>query len=324
LRGLYFTFKSTSGEAISSGSNNLALGTIIMATNYDAAATNFQSKAEMENAEFTVSCKPSRNARHMIECSKKMSVLGDALYILSSSAIANALNGITGVNDLRFSNFGNFQLATSGFQGTTVTVGELWVTYQVDLLKPRLYDALGYDVMYWYVVTNGTGVTTNIPFGTTNLANNVATSSTIFDTSNTLDLNTYTQGTASTNSIFQFAQSFAVNKDFLIYYTVYGSGSSTGADPVPPLIADTTSVVQLNRLYYKGNSTLQSFNNCPFTDSTNVSYNLICVYTVRYLANTGLMTLNFNFGTAATYPGTIAQMSLMITELPLNQGFATA
>jgi len=37
----------------------------------------------------------------------------------------------------------NFQIATMGFQGTSVNIGELYITYQVSLRKPKLYAALG-------------------------------------------------------------------------------------------------------------------------------------------------------------------------------------
>lgn len=64
--GLLFQFRSTSADALNS--TNTALGTVIMATNYDAADPLFASKAEMLNYEFSCSAKPSDSLIHMVEC----------------------------------------------------------------------------------------------------------------------------------------------------------------------------------------------------------------------------------------------------------------
>lgn len=45
--------------------------------------------------------------------------------------------------DIRMFDLCKFQIATNGLQGTNVNVGELWVTYQVAMIKPKLYAALG-------------------------------------------------------------------------------------------------------------------------------------------------------------------------------------
>ena len=46
-----------------------------------------------------------------------------------------------------------FTIATQGFQGTNVNIGELWVTYQVTLLKPKLYASLGKYNDYFRITT---------------------------------------------------------------------------------------------------------------------------------------------------------------------------
>jgi hypothetical protein len=132
FEGLVFEFRSTSADALNSV--NTALGTVMMATQYDVSDDNFSSKAEMLNYEFSNSVKPSDSCLHMIECAPRQTTLTE-LYTLSGLAPAGY--------DPRFYNLGRFQIATSGFQGTSVTVGELHVTYQVRLLKPKLSDALG-------------------------------------------------------------------------------------------------------------------------------------------------------------------------------------
>jgi len=135
LEGLCFHFKTMSADALNS--TNTALGTIIMCTQYDATQRTPKSKAEMENMEFAQSIKPSQTVTHFVECAKNQSVL-DQLYVNSNPG------HITG--DKRFYDFGTFTIATQGQQAADVNLGELWVSYQVRLYKPQLYDALGKDV----------------------------------------------------------------------------------------------------------------------------------------------------------------------------------
>lgn len=137
LNGCVFEFKTTSADALNSV--NTALGQIIMATNYNVTQPNFSSKYEMENTEFAMSCKPSSSMLHAIECARGTSVLSE-LYI--------APNGVSPASQPeQFVNFGNFQIATNGMQGTNVNCGELWVSYEVILMKP--------------IVTSVSGVTTS-------------------------------------------------------------------------------------------------------------------------------------------------------------------
>jgi len=126
IRGIVFEFKSTSATALNNV--NTALGTVIMATQYNSAAPTFQNKFEMENYEFSSSCKPSDSMMHPVECARGEAPL-ECLYVRSSALQPN--------QDERFYDFGEFQIATVGMQAASV-IGELWVTYDIELLKPRL------------------------------------------------------------------------------------------------------------------------------------------------------------------------------------------
>lgn len=138
FEGLVFEFRSTSADALNS--TNTALGTVMMATQYDVADTSFASKSEMLNYEFSNSVKPSDSCLHMIECAPKQSTLSE-LY-------TNAGGTNPAGTDPRFYNLGRFTIATTGFQAASVNVGELHCTYQVRLLKPKLYDTLGFSNEY--------------------------------------------------------------------------------------------------------------------------------------------------------------------------------
>jgi len=152
LEGMIFEYRSMSADALNS--TNTALGSVIMATNYDALDANFKQKSEMENYEFGNSCKPSASMMHPIECAPKQTVLTE-LYTLNGVAPVDA--------DLRFYHWGKFQIATVGFQAANVNIGELWVTYQVRLLKPKLYTAIGLEIGTFATVNNS--YTNALPLG---------------------------------------------------------------------------------------------------------------------------------------------------------------
>lgn len=129
FHGLVFSFESKSGTAV--GSTNTSLGSVIMSTLYNIYDLLPNDKQTMEALEFTTSCIPSANMIHPIECSPKEQVL-EHLYIAP----------VQGAGDLRFSNMGKFIIAVVGQQAapvptTPINLGELWVSYDVEFLKPH-------------------------------------------------------------------------------------------------------------------------------------------------------------------------------------------
>lgn len=154
IEGLIFEFRSTSADALNS--TNTALGSVMMATQYDVADPVFRSKAEMLNYEFSNSTKPSDNCVHMIECAPNQSVLS-GLYTLDGAAPSGT--------DSRLYHLGRFSIATVGFQAANVNIGELHITYQVRLLKPKLYSELGLANDYALITSSGTSAYSDaVPF----------------------------------------------------------------------------------------------------------------------------------------------------------------
>lgn len=125
FQGLVFEFKTMSADALNS--TNTALGTVIMATEYNSVNPDFANKQQMENHEFASSCKPSISALHPIECARNQTTL-DLQYVRNGAVPLGA--------DIRMYDLGKFQIATVGFQAASVNIGELWVTYQVRFKKP--------------------------------------------------------------------------------------------------------------------------------------------------------------------------------------------
>jgi len=131
FNGLVFEFKTLSSDITAGG----ALGAVILATNYDVNDVAFPSKVIMENSEYAVSAKPSLSQLHAIECDPKETA-HPILYCRDST------RDLTTVSDNRLYDHGKFQLATSGLPGVAGAVlGELWVTYDVTLMKPEVASA---------------------------------------------------------------------------------------------------------------------------------------------------------------------------------------
>lgn len=143
IRGMLFEFNSTSADALNS--TNTALGAVMMATQYNSVAPVFTSKAQMENYEFNTSSRPSVSFCHPIECARGETPV-TCLYTRNGSVPTGA--------DQRLYDLGVFNIATQGMQAAA-TIGELHVVYDVELLKPKLYDSLGSgDEVDHYVLTS--------------------------------------------------------------------------------------------------------------------------------------------------------------------------
>ena len=150
FRGAVFHFKSLSGDSVASVQSGL--GYVAMATQYDSLDTVFATKAQIENYSMSQSGKPSIDQLHGIECASHLNS-NNHLYIRPSSQPSNT--------DIRLYDIGKTTIMTS-CPGTSVTLGELWVTYDVELFKPKLPEAsLGSGL---HVVRSRT-TTTTLDFG---------------------------------------------------------------------------------------------------------------------------------------------------------------
>ena len=128
--GIIFEYKPTSGEL---GSASNALGKIVMGTQYDPDAPDFTNTVQMENYDYSKSCKPSEHMLHGVETACK-SRATEMLYVRTGPSTKDAV----------FTDIGTFQIATEGLPvnvpaGTIVNVGELWVTYKFRFSRAQLY-----------------------------------------------------------------------------------------------------------------------------------------------------------------------------------------
>ena len=129
IKGMIFEFKSTCTDTTNS-STQFGMGSLMMATDYDNVDANYASKVNLDNAEYSVSAKPSVDQVHVIECDPKRTV-NSILYIRNSSVPTG--------KDPRLYDHGNFQVATQGMPSTsTGTIGELWCSYDIVFYKPQI------------------------------------------------------------------------------------------------------------------------------------------------------------------------------------------
>lgn len=157
IQGILFNFRSTSGNALNS--TNTALGTVMFATQYDTVDAPFTSKTEMLNYEFSTSSVPSQDQTHMIECDPHQTPLP---LLFTEDADVNPPN-----TDPRLYFLGRTAIATTGFQGASVNIGELHITYQVKLLKPKLVTALSMtNGFYRASMPSNPGFSSAQPLGT--------------------------------------------------------------------------------------------------------------------------------------------------------------
>ena len=129
FNGLTFTFHSTSSNALNS--TNTALGTVVLAAEYNVTSPPFASKAAAENTMWCSSGKPSQDLNLPIECNSKVNPLGTQFV----------RSGPVPATDLRFNDLCNFQLITQGMQTDGANIGEIWVSYDVTFRKPVLNNA---------------------------------------------------------------------------------------------------------------------------------------------------------------------------------------
>lgn len=252
--GLVFEFKSMSSDAVLSTATNSALGTVAMATNYNAVDPDFPDKKSMENYMFGSSAKPSQSFYHPVEC-KKSWTTGQGLYYVRSSAV----NSLPANADLRWYDHGNFYLATQGMQADGGVVGELWVTYEVELRKPRLANGINELTDHWQLanVTNqyvlGSGITLPNCGATLSPGSSLGTTITHeFD------------GVYTINYIVFPAN--VTNGTYKIDYSMLASGSATGNT-----VMATPTIVggAIDQFYQNDASKFASTQGAPFSVSFN-------------------------------------------------------
>jgi len=157
--GMIFEIKSMSTDYTS----NVSMGTIFAAADYNVQATPPANKQQLENMEYSQSCKPSCSILMPIECSPVKTV-ATHLYIAPNLDYGN---GDPQFYDLAQVFLGSQGLPNSG--GTVGTIAELWVSYEIILYKPKISIISESGEEAGFYIANPTvdsplGTSTTVPF----------------------------------------------------------------------------------------------------------------------------------------------------------------
>lgn len=125
IRGMVFHYVPTSGFA--TGGTNTALGSVMLQTSYRSNDQAPASKIEVLNEYWSCESVPSEAFCHPVECDPKENPF-NVQYVRSGPAP-------TGDSQLLY-DLGMTYVCTSGQQAAGVVLGDLWVTYEIELKKP--------------------------------------------------------------------------------------------------------------------------------------------------------------------------------------------
>lgn len=128
--GLIFEYQTESSDALNSV--NTALGSVISVVNYRVDlplnSLPYLSKVQMLDQYWAYDSKPSKSFIIPVECDPKECPM-DILYVRGTTVPAT--------EDVKTYDMCNLAVATVGMQGTSVNLGELWVSYDIILKKPQ-------------------------------------------------------------------------------------------------------------------------------------------------------------------------------------------
>jgi len=140
VHGMIFMFKSNSADALNS--TNVNLGSVMLTARYNASdVALFTSKLDALNEEFSISGKPSSDIIAPIECDPKQTPI-EYLFVRR--------NAVPAGDDPKLYDLCNLHLSVNGIQGANITLGELWCSYDIELLKPTTKYEYGDSVTMVY------------------------------------------------------------------------------------------------------------------------------------------------------------------------------
>lgn len=160
IRGAVFHYIPTSGSAVSS--TNAALGSVMLQTSYRTTDNPPESKVEMLNEYCSNEVVPCEAMAHPIECDPKENPF-NVQYVRTGPVPA-------GETALMY-DLGQTHLAVSGCQTSGFVIGDLWVTYEIELKKPLIASNVTSNVLSCTQVYT-TGLTAVAIFGTSTAVTN--------------------------------------------------------------------------------------------------------------------------------------------------------
>jgi hypothetical protein len=128
VKGMVFHYIPTSGNAVSSTNN--ALGSVMIQTSYRTTESPPGSKVELLNEYWSTEVVPSESVAHPIECNPNENPF-NVQYVRATTSVPTG-------DSLLMYDLGRTYVAVAGQQASDITLGDLWVTYEIELKKPVL------------------------------------------------------------------------------------------------------------------------------------------------------------------------------------------
>lgn len=134
LKQLIFTYKPTITDFVST---NGQVGTIILATQYNVQDEPFSNKNDMMHYAGAMSTKVSQGMLHGVECNPNKNSGSAGKYVRGGPVLP--------MQEAQNYDLGNLNIATHSTptEFNSKTLGELWVSYTIELRKPKFYAAEG-------------------------------------------------------------------------------------------------------------------------------------------------------------------------------------
>jgi len=144
FKRLMFSYRTSSTDYAPSST----LGMVVMAAQYNVLDPKFQNKLVMENYDTAISTKTSQSCLYGVECKSNTQAAGQLFVRVTPNPTAS---------DQRLYDLCNFSLATVSNPSTGI-IGELWVTYEVELYNPNItYSQYGVSsIVYHGISVTGT------------------------------------------------------------------------------------------------------------------------------------------------------------------------
>jgi hypothetical protein len=290
MHGLVFEYRATSANALNS--TNTALGVVAMAVQYNCLNAPFSSKQSMEAYEGAVSSSPSQSMICGVECASGRLPLKE-LYVRTGPL------GTT--QDERFYDMGEFNIATQGMQAAS-DVGELWVSYDVELAFPKLVPNIG--ELFCHMINTG-GLANNAPIGILGAYYSSATNLFINWASSTSVRFAIPQTDPTILAGFNYPQ----GGDYQITYTCKGTATAGVNGPIMSFGSSFTAIDLID------NGAQFTLRNVADTTTTSIS-----VAYVRFSPDYSPSAATNNTITfaTATLPTSPTLMDLIITPLNPN------
>jgi hypothetical protein len=148
LKQLIFFYRSTVTDFVAT---NGQVGSVIMATQYNPSDAPFASKQDAMEYDLAVSGKVSGNVMAGVECDPKQLSGSVGKYVRAGPVRSD--------DDLKSYDVGNLNMCISNIpqQFANQALGELWVSYTVELRKPKFFVSRGLAIARDAFVAGVTG-----------------------------------------------------------------------------------------------------------------------------------------------------------------------